>query len=82
MSFSNNKSPGSDGLTIEFYKLFWPKLKAYLMKGAKLLEIGSGPGSDYALMRNWYQLVGSDYSPAFLSKLRNVFQNSEYFFQN
>jgi hypothetical protein len=22
----NNKSPGSDGLTIEFYKMFWPKI--------------------------------------------------------
>jgi hypothetical protein len=32
MSFSNNKSPGCDGFTIEFYKCFWPNLKTYLMK--------------------------------------------------
>jgi len=27
----NNKSPGSDGLTIEFYKLFWNDIKQYLI---------------------------------------------------
>ena len=26
-----NKSPGSDGLTIEFYKLFWNDIKQYLI---------------------------------------------------
>ena len=28
----NNKSPGSDGLTTEFYKIFWNDLKTYLTK--------------------------------------------------
>ena len=27
----NNKSPGSDGLTVEFYKLFWNDIKLYLI---------------------------------------------------
>ena len=27
----NNKSPGSDGLTVEFYKCFWSKIKDMLM---------------------------------------------------
>ena len=26
----NNKSPGSDGLTTEFYKIFWNDIKTYL----------------------------------------------------
>ena len=26
----NNKSPGSDGLTVEFYKIFWNDIKIYL----------------------------------------------------
>ena len=27
----NNKSPGSDGITTEFYKLFWNDIKTYLI---------------------------------------------------
>ena len=27
----NNKSPGSDGLTVEFYKLFWGTIKNYYL---------------------------------------------------
>ena len=26
-SMKNGSAPGGDGLTVEFYKLFWPKLK-------------------------------------------------------
>ena len=29
-SMSGSKSPGNDGLTVEFYKLFWPELKNIL----------------------------------------------------
>ena len=35
MSFPNNKSPGCDGITVEFYKYFWQKLKPYLMNSYK-----------------------------------------------
>ena len=31
LTFSNNKSPGSDGLSVEFYKVFWHKIKTYLL---------------------------------------------------
>ena len=24
--FKNNKSPGNDGLSVEFYKVFWPEI--------------------------------------------------------
>ena len=27
----NNKSPGSDGINVEFYKLFWNDVKHYLI---------------------------------------------------
>ena len=30
-SFSNNNSPGNDGLTKEFYKAFWSELKEPFM---------------------------------------------------
>jgi len=28
---SNNKSPGSDRLTVEFYKIFWNDIKHFLI---------------------------------------------------
>ena len=28
----NNKSPGSDGITTEFYKIFWSDIKSYYVK--------------------------------------------------
>ena len=28
---TNNKSPGSDGLTTEFYKIFWNDVKKFLI---------------------------------------------------
>ena len=30
-NMNNNKSPGSDGITTEFYKLFWNDIKKYLI---------------------------------------------------
>ena len=27
----NGKSPGSDGITTEFYKIFWPDIKTYFV---------------------------------------------------
>ena len=27
----NNKSPGSDGITTEFYKIFWPDIKYFYL---------------------------------------------------
>ena len=31
-AMQNNKSPGSDGITTEFYKLFWSDIKSYYVK--------------------------------------------------
>ena len=31
-AMKNNKSPGSDGITTEFYKIFWSKIKSYYVK--------------------------------------------------
>ena len=35
ISFENNKSPGNDGLTKEFYCTFWDEIKDTLMKSSK-----------------------------------------------
>ena len=31
IEFPNNKCPGSDGRTVDFYKFFWDKIKSFLM---------------------------------------------------
>ena len=31
MKLTNNRSPGSDGTSVEFYKFFWDKLKKFLI---------------------------------------------------
>ena len=38
----NNKSPGFDGITTEFYKKFWNDVKLYLIKSLNYsLQIGN-----------------------------------------
>lgn len=51
------------------------KLKNYLQPGASLLELGSGPGTDFQILKKDYKATGSDYSTAFLDHLKS--QNSE-----
>ena len=36
LKMNNNKSPGSDGLTVEFYKIFWNDIKQYLTNSINL----------------------------------------------
>ena len=43
-SFALNKSPGSDGLPIEFYKCFWNHIKGYLINSFKALLINKELG--------------------------------------
>ena len=38
-SFSNNKSPGHDGLTKEFYEAFWSELKEPFMNSISQTKI-------------------------------------------
>ena len=41
-AMKNNKSPGSDGITIEFYKILWNDIKVYLINSLNYsLQIGN-----------------------------------------
>ncbi len=54
------------------------KLKDFLPVGSVLLEIGSGPGTDWEILSKDYQVVGSDFSPEFLRRLREKFPKGEF----
>ena len=79
-SFKNNKSPGNDGLTAEFYKKFWPILgKMCVSSFNESLELGElsisqrqavitllDKGKDRTLLKNWrpISLLNTDYKIA------------------
>ncbi len=44
-------------------------LKTFVPKGAKLLEIGSGPGTDWEILSRDFDVTGSDFSPEFIKHL-------------
>ena len=46
------------------------KLKQFLPKNSSLLEIGSGPGTDWKLLSKYFKVIGSDNSNEFLNHLR------------
>ncbi len=48
------------------------KLKNYLPKDSFLLEIGTGPGTDWNILNKYFQVIGSDNSGEFLSHLRKT----------
>ena len=68
LSMKNGKSPGSDGITTEFYKIFWPDIKLHLLNSLnysyqnnKLTELQSQSlitllpktGKDIKNVENW-----------------------------
>lgn len=46
------------------------RLKTCLKPGATVLELGMGPGKDFELLCEIYQVTGSDSSPVFLERYR------------
>ncbi|WP_107037771.1 class I SAM-dependent methyltransferase [Brumimicrobium mesophilum] len=54
------------------------KLNDFLPKNSTLLEIGSGPGTDFRLLKKVYKVIGSDYSSEFLNHLVSNNENDEF----
>lgn len=54
------------------------KLKNHLTPQSSLLELGSGPGSDWKILNSDYQVVGSDNSQEFLNYLNSSYPNGEF----
>ena len=53
-------------------------LKKYLPLNATILEIGSGPGTDWEILNNLYNVTGSDNSPEFLKRLSTKYPNGHF----
>ncbi len=49
------------------------RLREYLPPSSKILELGSGPGTDWVLLQEVYEAVGSDHSPDFLEHLKSSY---------
>lgn len=45
------------------------KLKDFLPSNSRLLEIGSGPGTDWKILNEYFNVIGSDNSTEFLERL-------------
>jgi len=54
------------------------KLKGFLPLNSNLLEIGSGPGTDWKMLSTYFDVTGSDNSTEFLNRLINKNPDSEF----
>ena len=54
------------------------KLEAFLPAGSSLLELGSGPGTDWRILNETYSVIGSDYSEEFLNHLKPENPDGEF----
>jgi cyclopropane fatty-acyl-phospholipid synthase-like methyltransferase len=54
------------------------QLKEFLPAGSGLLEIGSGPGTGWKILSEFYKVLGSDFSQEFLKHLRVSYPGGEF----
>jgi len=52
-------------------------LAAKLPSGASVLELGMGPGKDFKLLQQHFNVTGSDFSKAFLDRYRAIDANAD-----
>ena len=91
-TFKNGKSPGNDGLTFEFYQMFWDKISSTLLKCYQSVnqtgELSSSQrqavitlidkkGKDRAFLKNWRPISLLNFDYKLLSKTIS-FRVTEY----
>ena len=54
------------------------KFKNFLPPNSQILEIGSGPGSDWEILNKYFEVTGSDNSVPFLNRLNIKFPNADF----
>ena len=83
ISFENNKSPGNDGLTKEFYCTFWDDIKDTFMKSLKeskqlkylcasqrqpIIKLLEKPNKDKRYISNWRPISLLNFDLKMISK--------------
>lgn len=53
------------------------RLRVHLSDGARVLELGMGPGTDLLLLGDHYQVTGSDTSTVFLDRFRAMHPDAD-----
>lgn len=53
-------------------------MKPFLKGNSSLLELGSGPGSDYEILKKEYNVTGSDFSSEFINHLTQRFPEDTF----
>lgn len=53
-------------------------LRKYLQEKSSVLEIGSGPGTDWEILSKYYTVTGSDFSEEFLKHLRSLYPDGNF----
>lgn len=53
-------------------------LKTIVPKGSKLLEIGSGPGTDWEILSKDFNVTGSDFSQEFIQHLTATYPSGSF----
>ncbi len=54
------------------------QLDPYLEEGSAVLELGSGPGTDWQILAENYEVTGSDLSKEFLNHLNNLYPEGDF----
>lgn len=54
------------------------KFREFTAPKSTILEIGSGPGTDWKILNNLYDVTGSDNSDEFLKRLKKKYPNNEF----
>ena len=54
------------------------QIEPYLNASSTVLELGSGPGTDYEILSKKYEVTGSDYSLEFLKALHKKFPKGDF----
>ena len=54
------------------------KLKEVLADNSNILELGSGPGSDWKILSESYKVIGSDFSNHFLKHLKTTYPKGKF----